>query len=108
MKGEKVETTQGTVVDGAFRVIYEAKEIHQLNHFSTESTGYVVDFFYNAFGTPDGAKFYKSTNQVWVLKEIMATLGWAGIIWLGALINTLLWTAVTVSGTAASLGYIFG
>ena len=31
-----------------------------------------------------------------------------GNIWLGALINTLLWTAVTVSGTAASLGYIFG
>jgi hypothetical protein len=31
-----------------------------------------------------------------------------GNIWLGALINTLLWTAVTVSGTAASFGYIFG
>jgi hypothetical protein len=108
MKGEKVETTQVTAVDGAFRVIYEVKEIHPLNHFSTESTGYVVDFFYNVFGTPDGAKFYKSTNQVWVLKEIMATLGWDGIIWLGASINTLLWTAVTVSETAALLGYIFG
>ena len=31
-----------------------------------------------------------------------------GNIWLGALINTLLWTTVTVSGTAASLGYIMG
>ena len=31
-----------------------------------------------------------------------------GNIWLGVVINTLLWTAVTVSGTAASLGYVFG
>ena len=91
VKGEKVETTQGKAVEGAFRVVYEAKEIHPLNHFSTESTGYVVDFFYNAFGTPDGAKFYKSTNQVWVLKEIMATLGWAGIIFMiFPLVNLLL------------------
>ena len=78
--GKVVETEQGKAVDGAFRVVYEADEIHPLNHFSTESTGYVVDFFYNAFGTPDGAKYIKSTNQVWVLKEIMATIGWAGII----------------------------
>ena len=89
--GKKVETTQGTAVEGAFRVVYEAKEIHPLNHFSTEATGYVVDFFYNAFGTPDGAKFYKSTNQVWTLKEAMATLGWAGIIFMiFPLVNLLL------------------
>ena len=31
-----------------------------------------------------------------------------GNIWLGAFVNTLLWTIVTVSGTAASFGYIFG
>lgn len=78
--GKVVETQQGKAVDGAFRVVYEADEIHPLNHFSTESTGYVVDFFYNAFGTPTGEKYIKSTNQVWVLKEIMATIGWAGII----------------------------
>ena len=78
--GNLVETTQGTAVDGAFRVVYESDEIHPLNHFSTESTGYVVDFFYNAFGTPDAHKFIKSTNQVWVLKELTATVGWAGII----------------------------
>ena len=36
-----------------------------------------------------------------------ATYKKTGNIWLGTLINTLLWTAVTVSGTAASLGYIF-
>ena len=88
--GKVVETNQGTAVDGAFRVVYEADEIHPLNHFSTESTGYVVDFFYNAFGTPDGHKYIKSTNQVWVLKEIMATIGWAGIIFMVFPLVTLL------------------
>jgi hypothetical protein len=78
--GKLVETNQGTAVDGAFRVVYEADEIHPLNHFSVESTGYMVDFFYNAFGTPNGHKYIKSTNQVWWLKEATATIGWAGII----------------------------
>lgn len=31
-----------------------------------------------------------------------------GNIWLGSLINTLLWTMVTVSGTAASFAYVLG
>lgn len=80
--GKLVETNQGTAVDGAFRVVYEADEIHPLNHFSVESTGYMVDFFYNAFGTPNGHKYIKSTNQVWWLKEATATIGWAGIIFM--------------------------
>lgn len=82
VNGEVVETKQGTEVEGAFRVVYESNEIHPLNHFSTESTGSVVDFFYNAFGTPEGSKLIKSWNQVWVLKEIMATIGWAGVIFM--------------------------
>jgi len=89
--GKLEETTQGTAVEGAFRVVYEAPEIHPLNHFSVESTGNVVDFFYNAFGTPNGHKTIKSTNQVWVLKEIMATIGWVGIIFMiFPLVNLLL------------------
>lgn len=80
--GLVVPTEEGKAIDGAFKVIYEADEIHPLNHFSTESTGYVVDFFYNAFGTPEGADYIAPTNQVWVAKEIMATIGWAGIIFM--------------------------
>ena len=68
--------------DVPFRVVYEANEIHPLNHFSTESTGYVCDFFYKAFGTPKGHKAIKTTNQVWWLKEATATIGWAGIIFM--------------------------
>lgn len=82
VNGKLVETQQGTEVEGAIRVIYESDEIHPLNHWSTESTGYVVDFFYNAFGTPNGHKYIKSTNQVWTLKEATATIGWAGIIFM--------------------------
>lgn len=80
--GQVIETTQGTRVDLPFRVVYEAKEIHPLNHFSTEATNYVCDFFYTSFGTPNGHKYIKSTNQVWWLKEATATIGWAGIIFM--------------------------
>ena len=82
---EEIEDGKQITVNGAdvpFRVVYEANEIHPLNHFSTESTGYVCDFFYKAFGTPKGHKAIKTTNQVWWLKEATATIGWAGIIFM--------------------------
>ena len=83
VKGKLVEAELGQQVDGAFRVVYEdVAGIHPTNHFSVESTSYVVDFFYKAFGTPRGFEAIKTTNQVWVLKEIMATLGWVGIIFM--------------------------
>lgn len=81
--GQLVEAELGQQVNGAFRVVYEdVGGIHPTNHFSVESTSYVVDFFYKAFGTPRGFEAIKTTNQVWVLKEIMATLGWVGIIFM--------------------------
>jgi len=82
---DEIEDGKQITVNGAdvpFRVVYEANEIHPLNHFSTESTGYVCDFFYKAFGTPKGHKAIKTTNQVWWLKEATATIGWAGIIFM--------------------------
>ena len=91
VKGQLVEAELGQQVDGAFRVVYESPEIHPLNHFSAKSTGYLVDFFYKAFGTPYGRDAIKTTNQVWFLKEIMATLGWVGIIFMiFPLVNLLL------------------
>ena len=89
--GKLVEAELGKQVDGAFRVVYESPEIHPLNHFSAQSTGYLVDFFYKAFGTPRGFEAIKTTNQVWFLKELMATLGWVGIIFMiFPLVNLLL------------------
>lgn len=77
VNGSVVDVEQGTAVGQAFRVIYEADEIHPLNHFSVESAGYVVDFFYNAFGTPAGNKVIASTNQTWWIKEAFSTIGLA-------------------------------
>ena len=67
----------GSAVGQPFRVIYEANEIHPLNHFSTESASYVVDFFYKAFGTPDGNDFIAGGNQIWWIKEAFSTIGLA-------------------------------
>lgn len=67
----------GRAVGQPFRVIYEANEIHPLNHFSTESAGYLVDFFYKAFGTPDGNDFIAGGNQIWWIKEAFSTIGLA-------------------------------
>lgn len=67
----------GSAVGQPFRVIYEANEIHPLNHFSVESAGYLVDFFYKAFGTPDGNDFIAGGNQIWWIKEAFSTVGLA-------------------------------
>lgn len=67
----------GSAVGQPFRVIYEANEIHPLNHFSTESASYIVDFFYKAFGTPDGNDFIAGGNQTWWIKEAFSTIGLA-------------------------------
>lgn len=67
----------GSAVGQPFRVIYEANEIHPLNHFSVESAGYIVDFFYKAFGTPDGNDFIAGGNQIWWIKEAFSTIGLA-------------------------------
>ena len=89
--GQKVQAELGKQVDGAFRVVYESPEIHPLNHWSVQSTGYLVDFFYKAFGTPRGFKAISTSNQVWWLKEAMATLGWVGILFMiFPLVNLLL------------------
>lgn len=73
-KGAQVanETTQ-------IRAVYEAKETHPMNHFSTKSAAHVVDFMYAVFGVADGAKFIAPTNQTWLLKEIFAIVGIFGL-----------------------------
>ena len=72
---EKTDLVAGQAVGTPFRVIYESDEIHPLNHFSTESASYVVNFFYNAFGTPNGFEYIAETNQTWWVKEAFSTLG---------------------------------
>ena len=73
--GQLATAPQGQAMGDAFRVIYESDEIHPLNHFSTESAEYVVDFFYTAFGTPNGFDYIQEANQTWWVKELFSTVG---------------------------------
>ncbi len=63
----------------SIRAIYEARETHPMNHFSTKSAANLVDFFYNVFGTPEGVKYIAPTNQTWWLKEMFSLFGFLGL-----------------------------
>lgn len=75
--GELTTVKEGTQAPAPFRVIYENNEIHPLNHFSTASAADVVNFFYTAFGTPDGHDYIASGSQTWWIKEAFSTIGLA-------------------------------
>ncbi len=91
--GKVVETTLGTALDKPFRVIYEADEIHPLNHWSIPSTKNVIDFFYTSLGTPSGMKVKGVNNQVWWVKEAFSFLGMLALLSLIFPVVRLLLTA---------------
>jgi pimeloyl-ACP methyl ester carboxylesterase len=74
---------------GAGSVIYVPSEIHPWNHFSTESTAYMVEFYTKAFKTQmklhevtenDGVVAYEEGKlQSWWLKEGFECIGLAGM-----------------------------
>lgn len=75
--------------NGGGSVIYVPNEIHPLNHFSTETTGYMIDFYDTAFETQiklhnvtenEGVVSYKDgTAQSWWLKEGFECIGLIGM-----------------------------
>ncbi|MBQ8873650.1 MAG: alpha/beta hydrolase [Clostridia bacterium] len=69
-KGMQLASTANSL-----RVVYEAKETHPMNHFSTKSAAHMIDFFYNAFGNVDGISYKAPTNQTWWIKEAFAGIG---------------------------------
>lgn len=79
------ETSYG----GAGSVIYTPNEIHPWNHFSTETTSYIIDFYENAFETQfalrnitenEGVVEYKAGKaQTWWLKEGFTFVALIGI-----------------------------
>ncbi len=69
-KGERLATEGRSI-----RVYYEFRGIHQFCTFSTATAAASVDFFYSAYGVPDGARFITPGNQVWTLKEGAGALG---------------------------------
>ena len=58
-----------------YRVFYNPKETHPLNHFSTESTANIVSFFTTAL---DVENTIPADDQVWFLKEIFNLIGLIG------------------------------
>ena len=75
INGQLTTVEAGKAAASPFRVIYEADEIHPLNHFSTESAGYITNFFYTAFGTPNGYEYIAEGRQTWWVKELFSTIG---------------------------------
>lgn len=75
--------------NGGGSVIYVPNEIHPWNHFSTESTAYMIDFYTQAFKTQmgihevtenDGVVAYEEGKlQSWWLKEGFECIGLIGM-----------------------------
>ena len=80
VNGQIVENKLGEKISSPFRVVYEADEIHPLNHWSIPSTGYVIDFFYSAFGTPSIQGVIGTGNQIWWIKEIFSFIGMLSLL----------------------------
>lgn len=95
VNGQAVETTGGQETEGAFRVVYEIPGVHPQNHCSVEGASAVVNFFYNAFGTPNGYEYISEGNQVWWVKEAFSLIGMIGFFALiFPLVSLLLTTPV--------------
>ena len=69
--------------DGGKRIIYQPAETHPWNHFSTTSTGHVVDFYTEAFSEYAGMlKSIPSGQQIWLWKEIFECVALVGFVML--------------------------
>ncbi len=67
--------------DGGKRIIYQPYETHPWNHFSTTSTGYVVEFYTEAFADyNEGIKDIPADNQIWMWKEIFSCVALIGLM----------------------------
>ena len=76
--GEDTEYVEGKFYEyaGGTRVIYTPYEIHPWNHFSTETTSYMIDFYNQAFdyqlekaGLTEAFDAKDVSGQTWWLKE---------------------------------------
>ena len=80
--GAKANTWYNTS-DGGRRIIYEPAQTHPWNHFSTETTGYAVEFYTEAFSEYSGSlKKIDASNQMWLLKEIFECVALVGFVFL--------------------------
>ena len=68
--------------DGGKRIIYQPAETHPWNHFSTKTTGHMVDFYREAFSEYYGnqLKDIAAGNQIWWLKEAFECVAMVGFL----------------------------
>lgn len=67
--------------DGGKRIIYQPAETHPWNHFSATTTGYAIDFYYEAFSEcADQLNDISSDDQIWLWKEICECVGLVGFV----------------------------
>lgn len=104
---ELVTPAGGQAVDGTFRAIYEIAGVHPQNHESVEGANAVVNFFYNAFGTPNGHKYIAEGKQTWWLKEAFSLLGLIAVITMifpliGLLLKTRFFKSISVGEQVAN------
>ena len=93
-EGEEYQAGKIYEVAGGQRVIYTPYETHPWNHFSTETTSYMIDFYTEAFdfqlknaGLSDAFTPTKAGGQTWWLKEAFEFVAMIGL--LGAVIPAL-------------------
>ena len=75
INGVLTDIADGTAADSAFRVIYEIDGIHPQVHYSVEGAEAVTNFFYTAFGVPNGFEYISESNQTWWVKEMFSLIG---------------------------------
>ncbi len=75
INGVLTDIADGTAADSAFRVIYETDGIHPQVHYSVEGAEAVTNFFYTAFGVPNGFEYISESNQTWWVKEMSSLIG---------------------------------
>lgn len=72
---------QALDADTAFRM-YNPPITHPMFHFSKTGTAITVEGFYDAFGTPNGAKYISAEKQVWPVMVGFELLGLIGFFML--------------------------
>ena len=90
-EGEEYEPGKIYEVAGGQRVIYTPYETHPWNHFSTETTAYMIDFYTEAFdfqlekaGLANSFTAETKGGQTWWLKEAFEFIAMIGL--LGAIV----------------------
>lgn len=76
----KANITAQTPSTTPFRVIYTPDVTHPQAHLSVKAAANQIDFFYGVFGIPAGAEYIESSNQTWLVKEIINFIGFIGIV----------------------------